>query len=85
MNNLDNSFGSPMGGPTQREVDQLREEKRQLETKVQNLKKEIRDVESDLQRMTARANSAENQVMVLRNASPAARSAPVPKVGMRNR
>ena len=70
-----------MGGPTQREVDQLRDEVQDLKRNLDLKEREIRNVESDLQRMTARANNAEDQVMVLRKASPAARSAPVPKVG----
>ena len=70
---------------SEKEADELRSEKYQLESELQRLRnnlgakeKEARDLQFDLQRMTTRANSAESQVLLLQRTQGAA---PVPKVG----
>ena len=69
----------------EKEADKLRVEKRQLESDLQRLRnnfdakeKEARDLQSHLWKMTARANDAENQVLLLKRTQG---GAPIPKVG----
>ena len=72
----------------EREAEKVKQEGQKLEKELQILRhqvmeKEVRlkGLESDLQKMTTRANSAEQQVLDLKNvrrAAPLAKAAPVP-------